>query len=129
MAQLKPCPFCGRTLDVENDPDVCFPLDRRGSIWCISCPESAGGCGARSIGLGRHEAISNWNSRTSAPETLESTHLKNCQALLQKAVTSSGKLSASDFCLYRLLLNQELEELWQLKNVGHRLYADTDTSS
>jgi hypothetical protein len=82
---LNNCPFCGRSLDVE-DSDTLYPNGRGWiaqeygpttilsyhsfrevpkSQWCwdVICNESLGGCGASISGNTREEAIEKWNRR------------------------------------------------------------------
>jgi hypothetical protein len=89
MTDMKPCPFCGRAVDME-EPDTCYPsglgwvefnnggtgLRSYHSIrdpgvyipveqWCYSmhCPDHMGGCGVEMPGDTKQEAIDNWNRR------------------------------------------------------------------
>lgn len=79
---LKPCPFCGNEVDLEDD-DTLHPSGvgwkPRGDIgrsyhsfrevpleqWCYTmhCPTTSGGCGAEISGDSRQEAIDKWNKR------------------------------------------------------------------
>lgn len=80
---LKPCPFCGHTIDLD-DPDTIYPngtgwedhddiglrsyYPRREvpkEQWCYSvhCSTNSGGCGAELSGDSRTEAIEKWNKR------------------------------------------------------------------
>lgn len=78
---LRPCPFCGRAMDVEH-PDTLYPngtgWKQRGDSrsyhnfrevpkeqWCYSvhCDTSSGGCGAEISGDSAEEAVSAWNRR------------------------------------------------------------------
>jgi hypothetical protein len=86
---MKPCPFCGRAVDME-DEDTLYPtgtgwveFDNGGMIlrsyrsirdpsvnipkeqWCYSmhCPVPAGGCDAEMPGDTKQEAIDKWNRR------------------------------------------------------------------
>ena|SRR3989304_413616 len=82
--KLKPCPFCGKTVDINND-DTLYPSglywrwdtdggrcyvaykNRRpddNPVWSMNCPESSGGCGAEIFGDIKEEAIQKWNRRT-----------------------------------------------------------------
>lgn len=63
--ELKPCPFCGRAVDIEN-PDAAYPLTPSNvvpEIWQAGCIESEGGCTAHVLGFSRAEAIEAWNKR------------------------------------------------------------------
>lgn len=66
--KLEPCPFCGLTPDLEDD-DVCYPLDKKHSIWTCGCPESSGGCGAEVVGNSKEDAIKKWNTRVEPNES------------------------------------------------------------
>ena len=80
---MKPCPFCGHEVDLE-DGDTLYPNgtgweDHPGhgirgycsfrevtkEQWCYSmhCPTNAGGCGAEISADSREEAIQKWNTR------------------------------------------------------------------
>lgn len=78
---MKPCPFCGKQVDLE-DHDTLYPTGTGWSVqggfrtyhsseevppeqrcWGMHCPESAGGCGAEITGHTRQEAIDKWNRR------------------------------------------------------------------
>lgn len=82
---IKPCPFCGHTLDI-NDPDVLYPsgiywypdgdfhryyTSQRISIegfrgqpcYKIACKDIMGGCGAEMHGDSKQEVIDKWNRR------------------------------------------------------------------
>lgn len=81
MSELKPCPFCGKVLDTEED-DTLYPsgigyIDS-GSYryyvsyrevpkeqWCykIVCATIYGGCGVEIQGDSVDEVIDNWNRR------------------------------------------------------------------
>jgi hypothetical protein len=83
--ELKPCPFCGWQAG-EDLIDVVYPTnlfvhwidpddhsqgqhcnhDRHGAVgevWHVGCTGCMGGCGAEVTGVGRVEAIANWNRR------------------------------------------------------------------
>jgi len=79
---MKPCPFCGHEVDLEDGdtlypntagwedhPDhgrhYCFYQQVPKEQWCYSmhCPTTAGGCGAEISGDSRQEAIDKWNRR------------------------------------------------------------------
>jgi hypothetical protein len=82
MFELKPCPFCGHEVDLE-DSDTLYPngsgwRDRENDMreyysfrkvpkeqWCYSmhCPTTAGGCGVEMSADSRQEAIDKWNQR------------------------------------------------------------------
>lgn len=79
---LKPCPFCGKKLNVDDIDTVhasgtgwIQKEDFRAYVsfreapkeqWCyaVNCPETAGGCGARIEADSNAEAIEKWNVRT-----------------------------------------------------------------
>ena len=80
-SKLKPCPFCGSGLDVD-DSDTLHPsgtawLEVEGLLcrryvsykespnWCyeVHCCTHYGGCGASIAGDSRDEAIRLWNRR------------------------------------------------------------------
>jgi hypothetical protein len=81
---LKPCPFCGNTLDIIDEDT----FGRTGTGWkihptngirgyfnwkevpinqqcyAVYCATTYGGCGAQVSGDSKEEAIENWNRRT-----------------------------------------------------------------
>jgi hypothetical protein len=79
---IKPCPFCGHELDIENG-DTLYPsgigykIRDNGKIsyhsyrevppenWCykIVCNTTEGGCGAEISDNSRKECIDKWNTR------------------------------------------------------------------
>lgn len=79
---LLPCPFCGKTVDLE-DCDTLYPIglywreeggirhyvrheDRKEGderVWGMHCPEVSGGCGAEITADSKQDAISAWNRR------------------------------------------------------------------
>lgn len=81
---LKPCPFCGHEVDLE-EPDTLYPSGTvwryRGDYktyhtwaerkegdevcWSMNCPTTAGGCGAEITGDSREETIAAWEHRQS----------------------------------------------------------------
>jgi hypothetical protein len=86
MQELKPCPFCGRELDI-TDGDSLYPngmgckdegeyrsyhkgMEVPKEQWCYAagCSELSGGCGAGVSGDNRQEAIDKWNARA-IPDT------------------------------------------------------------
>jgi hypothetical protein len=79
--QMKPCPFCGHEVDLENG-DTLYPnatgwKDREygrsyhsfrevpQEQWCYSmhCPTTSGGCGCEMSADTKDEAIEKWNKR------------------------------------------------------------------
>ena len=60
--QLKPCPFCGFTPDI-NDEDCIYPVNREKTLWNLVCHEHAGGCAASVYGDDRQDVINKWNTR------------------------------------------------------------------
>lgn len=52
---LKPCPFCGRTLDPD---DVGYPVTREFTVFRVTCE-----CGGSTYGPTAADAIAAWNSR------------------------------------------------------------------
>jgi hypothetical protein len=82
MNEMKPCPFCGHPVDME-DGDTLYPtgygwIQRENGIrtyhsfrdvpkeqwcWSMNCPTPAGGCGVEMTGDSREEAIAKWNRR------------------------------------------------------------------
>jgi hypothetical protein len=81
MIEMKPCPFCGHKVDLEN-PDTLYEdgwgwlevnglrsYHRIGHVpdgqecYAMHCPISAGGCGAEISGDSKQEAIEKWNKR------------------------------------------------------------------
>lgn len=83
MNQAKPCPFCGKRIEV-TDVDTLYPsgigwtdhhtdgfrsyhkaMEVPKEQWCykIVCAESHGGCGAEMHGDDKEEAIEKWNQR------------------------------------------------------------------
>jgi len=84
MSENKPCPFCGKAVDLD-DPDTLYPtgtcwrfdeeLEMRtyhgmnkkqpgdGMCYKMHCPVCAGGCGAEIHGDTREEALALWNRR------------------------------------------------------------------
>ncbi len=60
---ILPCPFCGHVLDIENDPDVLYPVDRTYELWNIVCPANSGGCDAHILGDSSEDVIKKWNTR------------------------------------------------------------------
>lgn len=82
MEKMKPCPFCGHRVDLE-DEDTLYPNaigwqeheDRFRSYcsyrdvppeqWCYSmhCVTTSGGCGAEISGDSMQECIDKWNRR------------------------------------------------------------------
>ena len=81
MIEMKPCPFCGHEVDLE-DGDTLYPTggwqDHGNGVrgycsvhkvppdqWCYTmhCPTTAGGCGAEISGDSKQEAIEKWNKR------------------------------------------------------------------
>ena len=85
MSENKPCPFCGKAVDL-NDPDTLYPsgilwredpeFDGMRSYhrfserqegdqmcWQIVCPETAGGCGAEIHADTKVDALAKWNRR------------------------------------------------------------------
>ena len=85
LLDMKPCPFCGKKVDLTDD-DTLYPsgtgwklFDNGGMMmrsyhsfrdvpkeqWCwdMHCPEPSGGCGAMVSGDSRVEAIEKWNRR------------------------------------------------------------------
>ena len=90
MNYLKPCPLCGKELDIE-DPDTMHPssvgwvvigdfksyVNRRetpsaNECWEINCCKHYGGCGLTLTEDSKDEVISRWNLREDKPmSTLE----------------------------------------------------------
>lgn len=81
---LKPCPFCGRKLDINNE-DTVYPtgiywryseeigchhyvsfnerLPDDNPCYKVTCPSIYGGCDAQVTGDSEQEAIDKWNRR------------------------------------------------------------------
>lgn len=78
---VKPCPFCGKKVDLE-DHDVLYPsgtgwkqedgfrsYHRYSEVpkeqWCYTmhCTSNSGGCGAEMSGDSKEEALEKWNRR------------------------------------------------------------------
>ncbi len=82
---MKPCPFCGKHVDLE-DSDTLYPtgtgwkdhpegfrsyyrhteVPKEQWCWGMHCPEPSGGCGAEITGDSKEEAIEKWNRRDPA---------------------------------------------------------------
>jgi len=84
IVYLKPCPFCGNTLDPSH-PDTIYPSgtvwrfneeigcrtyhshserrDGDGACWLVNCDSSGGGCGAEVHGDSMEDAVTAWNRR------------------------------------------------------------------
>lgn len=82
VEQALPCPFCGKTVDLNNE-DTLYPTGTGWKIfgeyrtyhsfrevpkeqWCwgMHCPTVAGGCGAEIHGDSKKEALQKWNTRS-----------------------------------------------------------------
>lgn len=81
--QFKPCPFCGKEIDPDQDDDAFYPngtgwkvrdngyisyhsardLPQEQWCWSVHCAVTSGGCGAEMSGDTREEAMSKWNTR------------------------------------------------------------------
>ena len=79
---MKPCPFCGHEVDLE-DGDTLYPngtgwreeednmrvycsrreVPKEQWCWGMHCPTTAGGCGVEMSADSREEAIQKWNKR------------------------------------------------------------------
>lgn len=67
LAQMRPCPFCGKTPDATDSLDVLHPITREEPgvvrVWGASCAEPHGGCSAEVLGNGPQDAVDRWNRR------------------------------------------------------------------
>ena len=84
MNQIKPCPFCGKEVDLE-DGDTLYPsgvgweVNEDGSFshytkaydvppnqWCwkLTCSTISGGCGAEMHGDSKQDTINRWSKRS-----------------------------------------------------------------
>lgn len=79
--QLKPCPFCGKTPDV-NDPDFCYPVGRT-SIYQAVCFPAYGGCEATVYGATKEAAIKAWNTRAQAQPDAELVERKALREIIE----------------------------------------------
>lgn len=82
MLKLKPCPFCGKELDL-NDPDTVYPngiywrdteeygrvyfggmtAESDGRCMQIVCSDVSGGCCAEMHGDSLEDVVDKWNNR------------------------------------------------------------------
>ena len=80
--KMKPCPFCGKEVDLE-DNDTLYPngtgweirpngkrsyhsfrdVPKEQWCWSMHCPTTSGGCGVKMSGDSKQEAIDKWNKR------------------------------------------------------------------
>ena len=58
--ELKPCPFCGKSVDINND-DTIYPINRGKTVWQCGCNNPD--CCATVLGEDRNNAIELWNKR------------------------------------------------------------------
>jgi len=107
MEELKPCPFCGRELDI-TDGDSLYPngmgwkdegeyrsyhrgMEVPKEQWCYAagCSELSGGCGAEVSGDNRQEAIDKWNARA-IPDAHRIVSVGLLEELLDELETYQG---------------------------------------
>ena len=57
---LKDCPFCGESVDI-NDDDTIYPINRERTVWQCGCNNMD--CCASVLGESREHSIKLWNVR------------------------------------------------------------------
>lgn len=61
--EILPCPFCGHILNIDDDDDILYPINRERDIWNIVCSVVSGGCDASILADSPADAIRKWNTR------------------------------------------------------------------
>lgn len=130
-----PCPFCGKTLNVE-DGDTLYPTgmwwriedgmrhyvrhkDRKEgdkSEWGVHCAEVSGGCGAEITADSKQEAMDNWNKRSNdnRKAEIESLRARNDklaleldnERILRYAAEAERNSETADATRFRVLIDQ-----------------------